>query len=89
MANFECDPAPFLPLGAHVVDGGLRPARARVALGGEPPRCHEEYAIISMDPPPHPMHARLALADAVQFLEEHYPVRVFSSFLSPLGSRAH
>jgi hypothetical protein len=26
MVNFECDPAPFLPLGAHVMDGGLHSA---------------------------------------------------------------
>lgn len=38
-----------------------------------------------MDPPPHPAHARLALTDVVTFLEEHFPVRVLSSFLSPLG----
>lgn len=41
MANFACDPAPFLPFGAHVVQGWHRPARARLAIGGEPPRRHE------------------------------------------------
>lgn len=40
---------------------------------------------MTMEPPPHPMHARLALTDVVHFLEEHFPVRVLSSFLSPLG----
>lgn len=38
-----------------------------------------------MEPPPHPMHARVALTDVVNFLEAHFPVRVLSSFLSPLG----
>ena len=38
MANFACDPVPFLPFGAHVEDGWQRSARSRVALGGEPPR---------------------------------------------------
>lgn len=84
MANFTCDPTPFLPFGTHVEDGWLRPARARLALGGEPPCRHEEYAIVSMEPPPHLMHARFALTDVVHFLEEHFPVRVLSSFLSPL-----
>jgi len=56
-----------------------------MALGGKPPRCHEEYGIISMDPPPHPAHARQALTDVVAFLEANFPVRVFSHFLSPLG----
>lgn len=69
MVNFACDPAPFLPFGAHVEDGWMCPARARVALDGESPRCHEEYAIMSMDPPSHPMHARLALTDVIHFLE--------------------
>lgn len=85
MANFTCDPAPFLPFSAHVEDGWLRLARARLALGGEPPRRHEEYAIVSMELLPHPLHARLALTDIVNFLQEHFPVRILSSFLSPLG----
>lgn len=85
MANFTCDPAPFLPFGAHVEDGWLRPMWARLALGGEPPRGHKEYTIVSMEPPPHPMHARLALTDVINFVQEHFPVRIMSSFLSPLG----
>lgn len=85
MANFTCDPAPYLPPGAVVEDGWQRPARSRVAIGGEPPRLHEEYAIISMEPPPHPVNARAILTNVVNFLENQYPVRIFSSFLSPLG----
>lgn len=85
MANFACDPTPYLPFGAHVENGWQRPARSRVAIGGEPPRCHEEYGIISMDLPPPPALARQALTEVVAFLEANFPVRVFSHFLSPLG----
>lgn len=70
MANFACNPAPFLSFGAHVEDGWHRPMRTRMALGGEPPRRHEEYAIISLEPPPHPAHARMALTDVVNLLEQ-------------------
>jgi hypothetical protein len=85
MENFTCDPAPFLPFSAHVEDGWLRSTRARLALAGDPPRRHEEYAIMSTEPPPHPMHVWLALTDVVNFLQEHFPVRILSSFLSPIG----
>jgi hypothetical protein len=85
MANFACDPAPFLPFGAHVEDGWHRPPRTRMALGGEPPRRHEEYAIVSLEPPPHPVHARMALTDVVNLLEQNFPVRVLSHFLSLLS----
>ena len=47
MANFACDPAPFLLFGAHDEQGWHHPARTRLALVGEPPRRHEEYAIAS------------------------------------------
>lgn len=45
----------------------------------------KEYAIVSTVPSPHPMHARVALTDVVNFLEAHFLVRVIPSFLSPLG----
>jgi hypothetical protein len=85
MANFACDPTPFLLFGAHVENGWHRLARTRVAIGGEPPRRHEEYAIVSLEPPPHPAHARVTLAYVVNLLQQNFPVRVLSSFLSPLG----
>lgn len=85
IANFMCDPTLYLPLGAHVEDGWQRPACSWVAISGEPPRCHKEYAIVSMEPAPHPIHARATLTNVVNFLENQYPVRIFSSFLSPLG----
>lgn len=66
-------------------DGWLRLAWARLALGSEPPRWHEEYAIVSMEPPPHPLHDWLALTDVINFLQDHFSIRILSSFLSPLG----
>ncbi|CAN6300043.1 unnamed protein product [Urochloa humidicola] len=85
MANFQCNPAPYLPAGAHVEDGWQRPARSRVALGGEPPRRHEEYAIISLDPMPEDDFVLQALHDVGEHLEQAFPVRILSSFRSPLG----
>jgi hypothetical protein len=84
MANFACDPTPFLPFIAHVENGWRHPARTRVTIGGEPPRHHEEYAIVSLEPPSHLAHARVTLADVVNLLQQNFLVRVLSSFLSPL-----
>lgn len=85
MAIFVCNPQPFLPDGAHIEHGWQRPARSRVALGGEPPRRHEEYAIVTLHPaaPEHLVPA--ALQAVVQHFEHAFPVRVESSFRSPLG----
>jgi hypothetical protein len=41
MANFEVDPAPFVPEGMNVEDWA-RPARGRIIIGANPPRRHEE-----------------------------------------------
>jgi hypothetical protein len=49
MANFEVDPAPFVPEGMNVEDWA-RPARGRIIIAANPLRRHEEYAIISIDP---------------------------------------
>lgn len=38
-----------------------------------------------MDPPPHLNHARQALDDVIEFLQQNFPVRVFSHFVSPIG----
>jgi hypothetical protein len=51
MANIEVDPAPFVPKGMNVEDWA-RPTRGRIVITTNPPRHHEEYAIISIDPPP-------------------------------------
>ncbi|CAN6328775.1 unnamed protein product [Urochloa humidicola] len=85
MANFHCNPTPYLPPGAHVEDGWQRPARSRVALGGEPPRRHEEYAIVTLHPEPAEEFILEALQDVVDHLEEQFPVRILSRFRSPLG----
>lgn len=85
MANFACNPQSYLPPGAHVEHGWLHPARSRVALGGEPPRRHEEYRNITLVPEP-PEHVVLeALQAVVDHLEQGFPVRILSSFRSPLG----
>lgn len=52
MANFPVNPRPYLVAGPHVEHGWNRRAQGRVALGGEPPRDHEDYAIVSIDPMP-------------------------------------
>ncbi|KAG2538408.1 hypothetical protein PVAP13_9NG430000 [Panicum virgatum] len=62
-------PLPTKPEGMHVQHGWARPARARVALGGEPPRRHEEYAIITMEPEPHPQQVAGILEDISEFLQ--------------------
>ncbi|KAG2628337.1 hypothetical protein PVAP13_3KG376762, partial [Panicum virgatum] len=85
MANFQCNPQPYLPAGAHVEHGWQRPAQSRIALGGEPPRRHEDYAIVVMEPPPPEDAAMDSLRDVVDFLEHDYPVRVQSFFRNPLG----
>jgi hypothetical protein len=51
MANFAVDPAPFVPEGLEVEDWA-RPARGRIVINGNPPRRHDEYAIVSLVPPP-------------------------------------
>jgi acyl-coenzyme A thioesterase PaaI-like protein len=39
----------FTPAGLHAQHGWHRPARARVTLGGEPARRHEQYVVISLE----------------------------------------
>jgi hypothetical protein len=85
MVNFTCDPTLFLPFGFHIDHGWQRPARAGVALGGEAPRRHEEYAILTLGPPPPPQNAAAVLDHLIDQLEELFPVRINSNFLSPLG----
>jgi len=75
MANFPCNPT-LLPAGLHVDHGWQRPARARVALGGEPPRRHEQYAILSLQPEPTQAQVHHLLEEVSEFLQQEYPVRV-------------
>jgi hypothetical protein len=52
MANFPVNLRPFLVVGLVADHGWNLPARAHVALGGEPPREHEDFAIVSINPMP-------------------------------------
>lgn len=86
MANFLVNPQLFLVAGMNIELGWNRPARARVALGGEPTREHEDFAIVTLDPMPedpdqlHPM-----LGFVSNFLEQDQNVCITAGFLSPLG----
>jgi hypothetical protein len=84
MANFVVDPAPFVPEGLEIEDWA-RPARSRIVINGNPPRRHDEYAIVSLVPPPPPNHLHDAMEEVATFLEEDQHVVIRSCFLSPLG----
>lgn len=86
MANFPVNPQPFLVRDMQVDHGWNRPARGRLALGGEPPREHEEYAIVSIQPPPPALEQLRPTLDLVcNFLEHDQRVRISTAHLSPLG----
>ena len=68
MANFPCNPALLVPQGLHVDHGWQRPARTRVALGGEPPRRHEQFAILALEPEPTQQQIPDLLHEVVDFL---------------------
>jgi hypothetical protein len=51
MANFAVDPTQFVPEGLEIEDWA-RPARGRIVINGNPPRRHDEYAIVSLAPLP-------------------------------------
>jgi hypothetical protein len=51
MDNFDDDPIPFVPKGINIEDWAW-PARGRIIIATNPPRRHEEYAIVTVDPPP-------------------------------------
>jgi hypothetical protein len=92
MANFPVNPRPFLVVGLvvdHVtghITGWNRPARAHVALGGEPPREHEDFAIVSINPMSQEIgELRPTLNVVCDFLNDTQRVRITESHLSPLG----
>lgn len=86
MANFLVNPVPFLVAGLTVEHGWNRPARGRVALGGEPMREHEDYAIVTMEPMPAEANQLMPTLDlVVQFLEDNQRVHIDTHHLSPLG----
>jgi hypothetical protein len=51
MVNFVVDPAPFVLEGLEIEDW-VHPPHGRIVINGNPPRCHDEYAIVSLVPPP-------------------------------------
>ena len=85
MANFPSNPQLFVPPGLHVEHGWMRPARARVALGGEPIKRHEQYAIITVEPALQLNQVRNMIHHVSAFLQHEFSVRVVSAFPSPFG----
>jgi hypothetical protein len=84
MANFEVDPAPFVSEGMNVEDWA-RPARGRIIIAANPLRRHEEYAIISIDPPSPANQIYEAIDEVLEYLEDEHGVRFRSCCPSPLG----
>jgi hypothetical protein len=84
MANFEVDPTPFVPEGMNVEDWA-RPARGRIIIATNPPRRHEEYAIISIFPPPPANQIYEAIDEVLEYFEDEHGVRFCSCYPSPLG----
>lgn len=84
MANFAVDLAPFIPEGLEIEDWAW-PLCGRIIVSGNPPRLHEEYAIVIVLPPPQQNHLYEAMDKVVDYFEEEHRVRVLSSCLSPLG----
>jgi hypothetical protein len=84
MANFEVDPAPFVPEEMNVEDWA-RPTRGRIIIAANPPRLHEEYAIISIDLPPPANHIYEAIDEVLEYFEYEHRVRFRSCCPSPLG----
>lgn len=66
----------YAPQGMHVQHRWLCPARSRVALGAEPPRRHEQFAILTLLPAPIQEHVRDLNHDVTEMLEHDFPVRV-------------
>lgn len=89
MANFPVILQHFLLADMHVEHGWNRPTHSRLALGGEPTREHEDYAIIvtlQLMPANADQHQlRHTLDFIVAFLEQNQRVHIDSSHLSPLG----
>jgi hypothetical protein len=84
MANFAVDPAPFVPEGLEIEDWA-RPARGRIVINGNPLRRHDEYAIVSLAPPPPQDQLHEGMEEVVAFLEEEQHAVIRSYCLSPLG----
>lgn len=85
MANFLCNPMLYIPQGMHIEHGWLRPARSPVCLGSEPPRRHEQFAMLTLHPEPVQEQIPYLIREIVEMLDQDFPVRVATAFLSPLG----
>lgn len=85
MANYPCNPMLYVPADMHVNQGWLRPARSRVALGGEPPRRHEQFAILVLQPEPVQEQVWDIILEVREMLEHDFPMRIVTAFPSPLG----
>jgi hypothetical protein len=84
MANFPVNPDPFVPDGLGIEDW-TRPARGRIIISDNPPRRHNEYAIITLNPPPPQNQLHDAMEEIVDFLENVHHATIWSCCLSPLG----
>jgi hypothetical protein len=84
MVNFVVNLGPYVPEGLQLEEWA-RPARGRIVIADNPPRRHEEYAIVTVFPPP-PQHLLYnAMDEVVEYFEEEHRVDIQSSCLSPLG----
>jgi hypothetical protein len=57
----------------------------RIVINGNPPLRHDEYAIVTLVPPPRPNQLYDAMEEVVAFLEEEQHAVIRSCCLSPLG----
>jgi hypothetical protein len=80
MANFTADLMLFDPEGMNVEEWA-RPARGRFIITANPSRHHEEYTIISVNPPPPTNHVYEAIDEFMEYFEEVRRIR-FRSLLS-------
>jgi hypothetical protein len=86
MANFPINLWPFLVAGLVVDHRWNRPARAHVALGGDLPCEHEDFASVSINPMPQEIGELRPTVNVVcDFLDNTQRVRIIESHLSPLG----
>jgi hypothetical protein len=84
MANFQVNPEPFMPKGMNVEDWA-RPTRRRIIVTSNPPRRHDEYAIITVNPQPLQDQVHDMIEEVLTFIEEEHHIRIRSCCLSPLG----
>jgi hypothetical protein len=69
MAVFEVDPAPWLPWGHQIIDGGdTRLPRSYYYAPQDPPQRHQSYYIAVIDPPPPPQDGALWRQQVSNFL---------------------